>query len=692
MSSRRPGLAALPLLVVALSVAGCGAVSDWLHIGLRPGVPVATPVVTRGPTETVPAPPVETRPPTSIAPDPTPALGGEARVDGLLYVEGERIMGGDALGGDAVELVSLRNLLASDLAGTQLALLQGELLHVVDVERGTLRSVHVPAGGPITAAQLVWGGAGRGILHVVVVADARARTFGQHVELRPVNARDGSVGAPLIISDVADVTVLHYDDEARRALVIPRDDTPDFGQVDLYELDGGSLVASFPARGEGLAVASPDGRRLLAARRGARGGGLLVYHLTEGGWRAPQAWEAPPGTAPNSFAWSPDGGRIACFVQPQEGAEPDAAEAGVWVLRAETMAATHVAGSGGALVDVIAWLPSGERLVLHRYASARGEDSAPVVGYYALDLDGGHEEALPMAPEATLLGWMPRSPGAELRRAAWATGGAWIAAYYPNTTLSGEPDVVREERSLSLDRTTLPVTEGLTDAGFSVRWMRTIALETSGVYAFTVRGDGGVRVWVDGMLALDGRAPFPVASLTVELDLEAGEHDIQVEYVNDGAPAVLALSWAALDQAIVVDDMDPGFALGGDPTGIYERDDGHGGHLYWTWNSRGEIVNWARWYPDLARAGTYEVQVYIPERYHNTLRATYAVHHDGATDEVAVDQSACRDQWISLGTYYFAGSADEYVTLGDATGEDYATRLVGFDAARFVPVGGVATD
>jgi hypothetical protein len=94
--------------------------------------------------------------------------------------------------------------------------------------------------------------------------------------------------------------------------------------------------------------------------------------------------------------------------------------------------------------------------------------------------------------------------------------------------------------------------------------------------------------------------------------------------------------------------------------------------------------NWARWYPALA-ARKYEVLVYIPHRFSTTSSARYWVSHAGGTTLRVVNQSAYSDQWVSLGTYRFQGNKNDYVSLADVTFEPYLSRLIAFDAVKWVP-------
>jgi len=137
---------------------------------------------------------------------------------------------------------------------------------------------------------------------------------------------------------------------------------------------------------------------------------------------------------------------------------------------------------------------------------------------------------------------------------------------------------------------------------------------------------------------------------------------------------------------VIVDDTDAGFVKNGSSTGWRTAAEGYGGHLTWTRNNnqRRDNYNWARWYPDLA-PGRYEVFVYIPERYTTTSKARYWVSHRDGYKLRLVDQSANGSRWVSLGTYWFRGTRDDHVSLSDVTYEPYLSRLIAFDAVKWVP-------
>ena len=268
---------------------------------------------------------------------------------------------------------------------------------------------------------------------------------------------------------------------------------------------------------------------------------------------------------------------------------------------------------------------------------------------------------------------------------------AWRAEYFNTANLSGSPVLVRDDASVDFNWGLSAPVSGVSAENFSVRWTRTLDF-SAGSYRFTTTTDDGVRLWVNNHLLIDKWQNQAATSYTEAIYLN-GSTPIKMEYYDARDHAVARLSWTRSDGGgttppaggIVVDDEDPGFVTGGSATAWRSADEGYDGHLTWTKNNDRARSNYncARWYPELS-AGRYEVYVYIPFRYTTTSSARYWVaHRDGYTLKV-VDQSATGDQWVSLGTYWFQGNGRDYVSLSDVTGEAYVSRLIAFDAVRWV--------
>lgn len=81
---------------------------------------------------------------------------------------------------------------------------------------------------------------------------------------------------------------------------------------------------------------------------------------------------------------------------------------------------------------------------------------------------------------------------------------------------------------------------------------------------------------------------------------------------------------------------------------------------------------------------TFEVLVCVPERYGTASHARYWISHARGLTMRQVDQSGYRGRWVSLGTYRFRGSRQDYLSLVDVTFEPYLSRRIAFDAAKWV--------
>jgi hypothetical protein len=134
---------------------------------------------------------------------------------------------------------------------------------------------------------------------------------------------------------------------------------------------------------------------------------------------------------------------------------------------------------------------------------------------------------------------------------------------------------------------------------------------------------------------------------------------------------------------VIVDDLSPQFTRGGTARYWKEARIGLNGHMYFTYNSAAPD-NWGRWTPKLARAGKWEVFVYIPGQNATTQKAQYTIAHAGAQDKATINQLLYENTWLSLGVFAFSASGEEYVQLGDVTGEAQSTKRIGFDAVKFV--------
>ncbi|HAQ61525.1 TPA: hypothetical protein DCR49_05935 [Candidatus Delongbacteria bacterium] len=121
------------------------------------------------------------------------------------------------------------------------------------------------------------------------------------------------------------------------------------------------------------------------------------------------------------------------------------------------------------------------------------------------------------------------------------------------------------------------------------------------------------------------------------------------------------------------DNNNNGFWMSADgTTGMkYWRNIDDGSNSYW-WTGAMTATTIddysACWNPDITVAGNYKVEAFIPVNTEVVTNAKYQIRHNSLVDVVRVDQSANGGTWVNLGTYYFTGTDNEFIYLGDATG------------------------
>ena len=286
--------------------------------------------------------------------------------------------------------------------------------------------------------------------------------------------------------------------------------------------------------------------------------------------------------------------------------------------------------------------------------------------------------------------------GDAVARLSWApvtTITNWRGEYFNNKTLGGTPALVRDDAQINFQwGSGSPAPGTIGRDGFSARWTRNLNL-AAGLYRFSMTVDDGGRLWVNGHLLINVWMDQAPRTYTGDIYLPGGGVPVRMEYYENTGGATAQLSWIKTDGSsgpgpgtVIVDNGDRGFAKGGASSAWRSEPEGYGNNLLWTKNNDRvrPNYNWVRWYPGL-KAGRYEVSVYIPHRFTTTAQARYWISHgDGVTLRI-VNQSAYSNQWVSLGTYRFQGNSNDYVSLADVTFEPYLSRLIAFDAVKWVP-------
>ena len=118
----------------------------------------------------------------------------------------------------------------------------------------------------------------------------------------------------------------------------------------------------------------------------------------------------------------------------------------------------------------------------------------------------------------------------------------WKGEYFANIDLEGGPALVRNDKSIDFAWRSGGPGSGIPSDDFAARWTRSVSFD-SGTYAFSLRADDGVRVWVDEKLIIDEWHPSSgTTTYTAERSL-SGAVPVRIEYYEEGGKAEIELSW-----------------------------------------------------------------------------------------------------------------------------------------------------
>ncbi len=128
--------------------------------------------------------------------------------------------------------------------------------------------------------------------------------------------------------------------------------------------------------------------------------------------------------------------------------------------------------------------------------------------------------------------------------------GTWVAYYYPNTDLTGNPVAIIGVPTVGGNWGAGTPIAALPNDLWSARWETTIALNAN-TYRFSAKADDGVRVYVDGNLIIDEWHVASPITYTQTRTLTAGLHRIVVEYYESGGAASLEFDLVGLSSSTV---------------------------------------------------------------------------------------------------------------------------------------------
>ncbi len=172
-------------------------------------------------------------------------------------------------------------------------------------------------------------------------------------------------------------------------------------------------------------------------------------------------------------------------------------------------------------------------------------------------------------------------PTAQLYPATVTSGGGTglTAQYWSNQLagFAGAPTVTRVDPTIDMDWGGGSPDPAVSSDAFTARWTGQVLPPTGGAWTFTVTGDDGVRLWIDGTLVVDAWFDESPTDHSATVQLSGGvKHDVRLDYFEHGGGAVARLWWQSATmpaRAIVPQSalfpVDSGFASGTGLAGQY---------------------------------------------------------------------------------------------------------------------------
>ena len=118
------------------------------------------------------------------------------------------------------------------------------------------------------------------------------------------------------------------------------------------------------------------------------------------------------------------------------------------------------------------------------------------------------------------------------------------ATYFDNRDLTGST-LTRIEPRIDVDFGTGSPSPHLGADQFSVRWTGRVRADRSETYRFYTQTDDGARLWVDGIRLVDDWTDHGVVENSGSLALSAGQHELRMEFYDNGGGALARLLWSS---------------------------------------------------------------------------------------------------------------------------------------------------
>ncbi len=124
--------------------------------------------------------------------------------------------------------------------------------------------------------------------------------------------------------------------------------------------------------------------------------------------------------------------------------------------------------------------------------------------------------------------------------------GGLLGSYFNNENLQGNPVLTRVEGPLAFEwGNGSPEPDVVAVDSFSARWEGLLEVPITDTYMIVARKDDGAACWIDGQVVFyDMLASWGISEAKGFVELEAGKHEIVVEYFDIGYNAQIELLWS----------------------------------------------------------------------------------------------------------------------------------------------------
>lgn len=125
----------------------------------------------------------------------------------------------------------------------------------------------------------------------------------------------------------------------------------------------------------------------------------------------------------------------------------------------------------------------------------------------------------------------------------------FVASYFKNKTLTGQPEVIRTEPAIDYDWKDGAPLDGFLVDGFSVRWTANYRSEVAGQLKLHIGGDDGYRLFVNDERVTGDWGNHSYSGREVELSVEANtEYRFRIEFYDNISSAIIRFNAYKLNE------------------------------------------------------------------------------------------------------------------------------------------------